>query len=91
MNKTELIAIAAENAGLTKKDTERVLNAAIDAITLALVRGEKVQLSGFGTFETKQRQGRVGRNISTRESVKIPAKTVATFKPSQYLKEKVDK
>ena len=62
MNKTELIAIAAENAGLTKKDTERLLNAAIDAITLALVRGEKVQLSGFGTFETKTREARVGRN-----------------------------
>ena len=59
MNKTELIAIAAENAGLTKKDTERVLNAALDAITLALVRGEKVQLSGFGTFETKDREARV--------------------------------
>ena len=55
MNKTELIAVAAENAGMTKKDTERILNAAIDAITAALVRGEKVQLSGFGTFETKDR------------------------------------
>ena len=56
MNKTELIAIAAESAGMTKKDTERVLNAAIDAITAALVNGEKVQLSGFGTFETKDRR-----------------------------------
>ena len=50
MNKTELIAVTAEHAGLTKKDTERVLNAAIDAITAALVKGEKVQLSGFGKF-----------------------------------------
>ena len=55
MNKTELIAIAAEHAGMTKKDSERVINAAIDAITQALVKGEKVQLSGFGTFETKDR------------------------------------
>ena len=62
MNKTELIAIAAESAGMTKKDTERVLNAALDAITAALVKGEKVQLSGFGTFESKDREARVGRN-----------------------------
>ena len=52
MNKSELIAAAAQSAGITKKDTERVLNAAIDAITQSLIRGEKVQLSGFGTFET---------------------------------------
>ena len=50
MNKTELIAAAAESAGLTKKDTERVINAAIDAITAALVQGDKVQISGFGAF-----------------------------------------
>jgi DNA-binding protein HU-beta len=51
MNKTELIAACAESAGLTKKDTERIINAAIDAITESLAQGEKVQLSGFGTFE----------------------------------------
>ena len=62
MNKTELIAAAAEGAGLTKKDTERVINAAIDAVTAALVKGDKVQVSGFGTFETKEREARVGRN-----------------------------
>ena len=62
MNKTELISVAAESAGLTKKDTERVLNAAIDAITAALVKGEKVQLSGFGTFEIKDREARIGVN-----------------------------
>ena len=50
MNKTELVAIVAENAGLTKKDAERVINASIDAITAALIKGEKVQISGFGTF-----------------------------------------
>ena len=66
MNKTELIAVAAESAGLTKKDTERVLNAAIDAITAALVKGEKVQLSGFGTFEAKARKARIGRNPHTK-------------------------
>ena len=91
MNKTELIAIAAENAGLTKKDTERVMNAALDAITLALVRGEKVQLSGFGTFETKTREARVGRNPHTRESMEIPATRVPSFKASKALKDIVSK
>ena len=89
MNKTELIAIAAENAGLTKKDTERVLNAAIDAITLALVRGEKVQLSGFGTFETKDREARVGRNPHTKEAIEIPATRVPSFKASKALKDNI--
>ena len=91
MNKTELIAIAAENAGLTKKDTERLLNAAIDAITLALVRGEKVQLSGFGTFETKTREARVGRNPHTKEAIEIPATKVPGFKASKTLKDTVAK
>ena len=91
MNKTELIAIAAENAGLTKKDTERVQNAALDAITLALVRGEKVQLSGFGTFETKDREARVGRNPHTKEAVEIPATRVPAFKASKALKDNIAK
>ena len=91
MNKTELIAIAAENAGLTKKDTERVLNAAIDAITFALVKGEKVQLSGFGTFETKDREARVGRNPHTKEAIEIPATRVPGFKASKALKDIIAK
>ena len=91
MNKTELIAIAAENAGLTKKDTERLLNAAIDAITLALVRGEKVQLSGFGTFETNTREARVGRNPHTKEAIEIPATRVPAFKASKALKDNIAK
>ena len=89
MNKTELIAIAAENAGMTKKDTERVLNAAIDAITAALVKGEKVQLSGFGTFEAKEREARVGRNPHTNEAIEIPATRVPGFKASKALKDSV--
>ena len=91
MNKTELIAVAAENAGITKKDAERVLNAAIDAITASLVKGEKVQLSGFGTFETKDREARVGRNPHTRETIEIPATRVPTFKASKALKDAVSK
>ena len=91
MNKTELIAAAAESAGLTKKDTERVLNAALDAITASLRNGEKVQLSGFGTFETKDREARVGRNPHTREAIEIPATRVPTFKASKSLKDTVTK
>ena len=91
MNKTELIAIAAENTGMTKKDTERILNAAIDAITAALVKGEKVQLSGFGTFETKDREARIGRNPHTKEAIDIPATRVPSFKASKALKDTVAK
>ena len=91
MNKTELIATAAEAAGLTKKDTERVISAAIDAITASLVNGEKVQISGFGTFETKDREARVGRNPHTKEAIEIPATRVPQFKASKALKDAVAK
>ncbi len=91
MNKTELIAIAAEQSGLTKKDAERCLNAAIDAMTASLVRGEKVQLSGFGTFESKAREARVGRNPHTKEAIEIPATKVPVFKASKALKDNVAK
>ena len=91
MNKTELIAVVAQNAGLTKKDSERVLNAAFDAMTAALVKGEKVQLSGFGTFEIKEREARVGRNPHTKEAIEIPATKVPVFKASKALKDCVAK
>ena len=91
MNKTELIAIAAENSGMTKKDTERVLNAAIDAITAALVKGDKVQISGFGIFETKNREARIGRNPHTKEAIEIPATRVPAFKASKALKDIIAK
>ena len=91
MNKTELISIAAENAGLTKKDTERVINAAIDAITASLIKGERVQISGFGTFETKNREARVGRNPHTKQAIEIPATKVPSFKASKSLKDTIAK
>lgn len=91
MNKTELIAAAAQRTGLTKKDTEQVLNAAIDAVTAALVQGERVQLSGFGTFETKTREARIGRNPHTRQAIEIPATRVPAFKASKSLKDSVAK
>ena len=91
MNKTELIAAVAESAGLTKKDSERVINAAIDAITASLVKGEKVQISGFGTFESKEREARIGRNPHTKEAIDIPATRVPSFKASKALKDNVAK
>ena len=91
MNKTELIAAVAESAGLTKKDTERVVNACLDAITAALQRGEKVQISGFGTFEVKDREARIGRNPHTKEAIEIPATKVPGFKASKTLKDTVAK
>ena len=91
MNKSELIAVTAERTGLTKKDTERVLNAALDAIAAAMADHEKVQLSGFGTFETKDREARIGRNPHTKEAIDIPATRVPVFKPSKALKDNVAK
>ena len=91
MNKTELITLAAQNAGMTRKDAERVINAAIDAVTAALVNGDKVQLSGFGSFEVKDREARIGRNPHTKEAVEIPATKVPTFKASKALRDTVAK
>ena len=91
MNKTELIAAVAESAGLSKKDTERVVNAALDTITNALCKGEKVQISGFGTFEVKDREARVGRNPHTKEAIEIPATRVPAFKASKALKDNIAK
>ena len=91
MNKTELISIAAENSGMTKKDAERVINAALEAIAASLVKGEKVQVSGFGTFETKDREARVGRNPHTKQAIEIPATRVPSFKASKALKDTVAK
>ena len=91
MNTTELIAAAAERSGISKKDAERVLNAAIDSITASLASGEKVQISGFGIFETKDREARVGRNPHTKQAIEIPATRVPAFKASKNLKDIVGK
>ena len=89
MNKTELIAVAAEQAGLSKKDTEKALAAMLDAITAALASGEKVSLVGFGTFETKSRNARMGRNPKTKEEIRIPASKAPVFKAGKALREAV--
>ena len=89
MNKAELIAAAAEKAELSKKDTEAAVNAVVDVITAALKKGDKVQLVGFGSFETRKRAARVGRNPRTKETIKIPASSVPTFKAGKALKDAV--
>ena len=91
MNKTELIAEVAVKAGLSKKDAEKALNATIDAIADALAAGDKVQLVGFGGFETKKREARMGRNPRTKETIEIPASCVPVFKAGKALKDKVAK
>lgn len=89
MNKTELIAAAAEQTGMSKKDTEKVLSAMLETITRAIAAGEKVSLVGFGTFETKSRNARMGRNPKTKEEIRIPASKVPVFKAGKALREAV--
>lgn len=91
MNKTELIAAIAEKSGITKKDAERVLAATVETITAAMANGDRVQLSGFGIFETKKREARTGRNPHTKQTIEIPASTVPVFKASKSLKDTVNK
>ncbi|BCK81610.1 transcriptional regulator [Vescimonas coprocola] len=91
MNKTELVAVAAEKTALTKKDAEAVITAALDAIAEALRGGDDVRLVGFGTFGVRERAERTGKNPRTGELVKIPAATIPTFKPGKALKDAVVK
>ena len=91
MNKAELIAAVAEKAGLSKKDSEAAITAALDAITAALEDGDKVQLVGFGSFEVKSRAARTGRNPKTKEAIEIPASKVPVFKAGKVLKDIVGK
>ncbi len=91
MNKAELVAAVAEKTGLSKKDSEKAVNAAFDTITEALAAGDKVQLVGFGAFEVKERGERIGRNPQTKEEIKIPASRVASFKVGKALKDAVSK
>ena len=89
MNKTELIAEVANKAGLSRKDAEKALGAVVETITEAVVKGDRVQLVGFGSFETKQREARTGRNPKTTEAIEIPATRVPVFKAVKALKDAV--
>lgn len=89
MNKTELVAAMAEKAGLTKKDTEKALKAFEEVVTEELSAGGKIQLVGFGTFETSKRAARMGRNPKTQEPMEIAASTSPKFKAGKSLKDAV--
>ena len=91
MNKADLVSKIAEKSGLTKKDSETALNAFMASVEEALVKQEKVQLVGFGTFETRERAAREGRNPrDPKVKIKIPASKTPVFKAGKGLKEKVN-
>ena len=90
MNRTELVAAIAEKSGLTKKDAESTLTTTIETITTALKDGDKVQLVGFGTFETRKRTERKGRNPQTGAEITIAESTTPVVKAGKALKDAVN-
>ncbi|MBP5605998.1 MAG: HU family DNA-binding protein [Ruminiclostridium sp.] len=91
MTKAELISAIAEKTELSKKDSEKALNATVAVITDTLANGDKIQLVGFGTFETRDRKAREGINPQTKKKIKIPATKVPAFKAGRALKDAVAK
>ena len=90
MNKAQLVAAVAEKAALSKKDAEKALKAFEDVVKEELLKGEKVQLVGFGTFEVAERKARTGRNPSTGDTIKIKASKSPKFKPGKAFKDAVN-
>ena len=90
MNKVELIAAVAAKAGLSKKDAEKAVAAVVASVEEALVKGDKVQLIGFGTFEVRERAARTGRNPQTKEEITIAASKQPVFKAGAALKKAVN-
>lgn len=90
MNKTELVAMVAEKASMSKKNAGVAVDATLNAITDAIAKGDKVQLVGFGTFETKHRAARTGKNPRTGEALTIAATTAPSFKAGKGLKDAVN-
>ena len=91
MNKSDLIAAIAAKTGDTKKNAEASVNAFVEVVTKALVKGDKVQLVGFGSFEVRKRAARKGRNPQTKEEIKIPASKAPVFKAGKALKDVFNK
>ncbi|MDE5933430.1 MAG: HU family DNA-binding protein [Lachnospiraceae bacterium] len=90
MNKTELVTAMADQAGLSKKDTEKALKAFTDVVADELKKGGKVQLVGFGTFEVSERAAREGRNPQSGAVMKIPASKAPKFKAGKALKDSLN-
>ncbi len=91
MNKADLVAKIASKAGMTKKDAEKAVNAFVASVQEALVKKDKVQLIGFGTFEVKERAARTGRNPQTGAPIKIAASQAPVFRVGKALKDAVNK
>lgn len=91
MNKTELVAAVAENAGISKKDADKAVAAVVDAIVDTLKAGDKVQLVGFGTFEIRERAARTGINPLTKQTITIAASKAPVFKAGKAFKDAVAK
>ena len=89
MNKTELVAAVAAKTEMSKKNAEKAVAAVLETVAESLAAGEKVQLVGFGTFEARTRDARIGKNPRTGESVEVPASRTPAFKAGQALKKKV--
>ena len=90
MNKSELITAIAAKTELSRKDSEKALNAFVDAVSESLAKGDKIQLIGFGTFAVKERPARTARNPRTGEEIKIAASKAPAFKAGKALKDKVN-
>lgn len=91
MNKSQLIDVISINTELSKKDVETAINAFIDVVTDALVDGEKITITGFGSFEVVERAARTGRNPQTGETISIQKSKSPKFKSSKNLKETVNR
>ncbi|OPX26708.1 MAG: integration host factor subunit alpha [Candidatus Cloacimonas sp. 4484_143] len=89
MNRQDLVAKIAAEAGVTKKAANQALNSVIDGITVALEKGDKVSLVGFGTFKVNKRNARSGVNPQTKAKIQIPARKVPVFKAGKKLKDAV--
>lgn len=89
MNKTELVEAVAKSAELSKADANKAVDAVLDAVTDTLAKGDKVTLIGFGTFETRERAARTGRNPRTGEEIEIKATKIPAFKAGKKLKDSV--
>ena len=90
MNKTELVEAIAKKTGLSKKDSEAAVKAFVEVVSTQLKKKDKVQLIGFGTFETAKRAARTGKNPQTGKEIKFPASVAPKFKPGKALKDLVN-
>lgn len=87
MTKAEIVRVLADQVGLTRREATQVLSTVLQGVVEAINRGEKVELRGFGSFRTRKRQARRGRNPRTGAQVAVPAKVVPYFKPGKQLRE----